>query len=66
MLDVIEGLLVLEELDSEPTKEELSRSINACGKAPDEDSIPPEIIKCGKPALLKPLISYSIIQKNNF
>ena len=56
-LDAIEELPVLEELDCEPTKEELSKAIDAlaCGKAPGEDSIPPEIIKCGKPTLLEPL-----------
>ena len=56
-LDSIEDLPVLEELDSEPTLEELSKAINALasGKAPGEDGIPPEVIKCGKPALLEPL-----------
>ena len=56
-LDSIEDLPVLEELDSEPTLEELSKAIDALasGKAPGEDGIPPEVIKCGKPALLEPL-----------
>ena len=56
-LDTIEELPVLEELDSEPTMEKLSKAIDAlaCGRAPGADSIPPEIIKCGKPALLEPL-----------
>ena len=37
--------------------EELSKAIDALasGKAPGEDGIPPEIIKCGKSALLQPL-----------
>ena len=57
LLDSIEELPVLEELDSEPTLEELSKAIDALtsGKAPGEDSILPEVIKCGKPALLEPL-----------
>ena len=56
-LDGIEDLPVLEELDTEPTLEELSKAIDAlaCGKAPGDDCIPPEIIKVGKSALMKPL-----------
>ena len=56
-LDSIEDLPVLEELDAEPTLEELSKAINALasGKAPGEDGIPPDVIKCGKTALLEPL-----------
>ena len=50
MLRSIEDLPVLEELDSEPTLEELSRSIDALasGKGPDEDGIPPAVIKCAQ------------------
>ena len=56
-LGTIEDLPVLEELDAEPTIEEISKAIDAMSSetAPGEDSIPPEIIKCRKPALLKPL-----------
>ena len=56
-LDSIEDLPVFEELDSEPTLEELSKAMDALvsRKAPGEDSIPPEVIKCGKPALLEPI-----------
>ena len=45
-LDGIEYLPVLEELDTEPTLEELSNAIDAlsCAKAPGDDCIPPEII----------------------
>ena len=56
-LDAIKDLPVLEELDAETTMEELSKAIDALasGKAPGEYGIPPEIIKCGKSALLQPL-----------
>ena len=56
-LNAIEDLHVVEDLDAEPTVEELSEAIDAqsCGKAPGEYGIPHEIIKCGKPALLQPL-----------
>ena len=49
VLGSIEDLPVLEELDSEPTPQELSKAIDALasGKAPGEDGIPPEVIKCG-------------------
>ena len=47
----------MEELDEVPTMEELSKAIDALpnDKAPGSDNIPPEAIKCGKPALLQPL-----------
>ncbi|XP_047502443.1 uncharacterized protein LOC125047940 [Penaeus chinensis] len=50
-------LPVMEELDALPTKEELSKAISnlSSGKAPGIDSIPAEVLKSGKPALLKPL-----------
>ena len=56
-LDSIQDLPVLDDLDSEPTKEELSKAIKdlANGKAAGVDCIPPEIIKCGEPTLLEPL-----------
>ncbi|CAH1277284.1 CYP3A43, partial [Branchiostoma lanceolatum] len=57
VLDNIEDLPVIAELDAEPTLEELSKAIDSMqsGKAPGEDNIPAEVIKCGKPVLLKPL-----------
>jgi len=56
-LDAIPDLPVLEELDTPPTLEELSKAIDclACGKAPGSDGIPPEVLKIGKPALIQPL-----------
>lgn len=56
-LDNIDDLPVIAELDAEPTVEELSKAIDSMpsGKAPGEDNIPAEVIKCGKPVLLKPL-----------
>lgn len=56
-LDAIPDLLVMEALDTPPTLEELRKAIDclACGKDPGSDSIPPESLKNGKPALLQPL-----------
>ncbi|XP_066482784.1 DBIRD complex subunit ZNF326 isoform X2 [Tiliqua scincoides] len=49
-LNNIECLPVLEELDSEPTLEELNVALDslASGKAPEKDSIPAEVLKCCK------------------
>ena len=46
-LDVIECLPTMDELDSEPSVEDLSKAIDslASDKAPDNDGIPPELIK---------------------
>ena len=55
-LNAIPELSVMVELDTQPTMEELSKAINRlCGKAPESDGIPPEVLKSGKPALLQPL-----------
>ena len=53
-LNALRDLPMMEELDNEPTIEDLSKAIDSlsCGKAPGCDSIPPEVIKCAKPALL--------------
>ena len=56
-LDAIEDLPVLEEIDAEPTSEELDKTIDALSyvKFPVEDVTPPNIIKCGNLTLLEPL-----------
>ena len=56
-LAAIPDLPVMEKLDTPPTEEELSKAINslASGKSPGSDSIPAEVLKSGKPALLEPL-----------
>ena len=56
-LDVIDFLPIMDELDSEPSVEELSKALDslASGKAPDNDGIPPELIKHCKTTLLLPL-----------
>ena len=49
-LNAIECLAELEELDREPTIDELSEVLDslACGKAPGKDGIPAEVLKCCK------------------
>ena len=56
-LDAIECMPVLEELDTEPTMDELSKAIDslAAGKAPGSNSIPPDLIKHCKTTLLQSL-----------
>ena len=48
------ALPILEELDIPPSVEELSKAIDslACGKAPGNGGIPPEVIKAGKQTVL--------------
>ena len=55
--DGIECLPTMDELDSEPSVEELSKAIDslASGKAPGNDGIPPDLIKHCKATLLIPL-----------
>ena len=57
-LNDIPQLTVLEELDAEPTLNELEKAISCLTsrKASGSDGIPPEIIKCGKPVLFKHLL----------
>lgn len=56
-LNSIKTLPVMEELDREPTMDEVSDAIDALhnGKAPGSDNIPPEAIKCGKDVLCQHL-----------
>ena len=53
-LNDVASLPVMEELDKEPTRVELSKAIDSltCGKAPGTDGITPNVIKLGKPSLL--------------
>ena len=62
-LDAIEPLPIMEDLDAEPTMEELSKAIDslACGKAPGTDGIPPDLIKLCKSTLLQSL-HYTLCQ----
>ena len=57
LLDAIGPLPIMEDLDAEPTLEELNKAIDslACGKAPGTDGIPPDPIKRCKSTLLQPL-----------
>ena len=56
-LDAAERLPTMEELDTEPTLEELSKAIDslASGKAPGSNGIPPDLIKHCKTTLLHSL-----------
>ena len=58
VLDSIVPLPVMEELDTDPTQEELCKAIDSltCGKAPGNDGIPPDLIKRCKNTLLQPLL----------
>ena len=56
-LDAVECLPTMEELDTEPTLEELRKAIDslASGKAPGSDGIPPDLLKHCKTTLLHSL-----------
>ena len=59
VLDVIEFLPTMDELESEPSVEELSKAIDslASGMAPVNDGIPPDLIKhCKTPTARSPLL----------
>ena len=54
-LMAMESLSIMDELDSEPTLEEINQALDklSTGKAPENDGIPVEVIKCAKGTLLK-------------
>ena len=56
-LNALPGLPVIEELDNTPTLGQLSIAIDglSCGKAPEKDDIPPEVLKHGKQTIPHPL-----------
>ena len=56
-LGAIKCMPIMEELDAEPTMDELSKAIDslATGKAPGSDSIRPDLIRHCKTSLLHPL-----------
>ena len=54
-LMAMESLSIMDELDSEPTLEEINQALDqhSSSKAPEHDGIPVEVIKCAKGTLLK-------------
>ena len=50
----MESLSTMDELDSEPTLEEINQALDqrSSGKAPGNNGIPIEVIKCAKETLL--------------
>ena len=60
-LGAIKCMPIMEELNAEPTMDELSKVIDslAAGKAPGSDSIPPDLIKHCKTTLLTPCMKSS-------
>ena len=51
----MESLSIMDELDSKPTWEDINQCLDqlSSGKAPENDGIPVEVIKCAKGTLLK-------------
>ena len=56
-LMAMESLSIMDELDSEPTLEDINQALDhlSSGKNPGNDGIPVEVIKCAKGTLLKEL-----------
>ena len=57
VLMAMESLSIMDELDSEPTLEDINQALDQLfsGKASGKDGIPVEVIKCAKGTLLKEL-----------
>ena len=57
-IEEIPQMPVMSELDSDPTISDLKKAIDAlnCGKAPGQDSIPPDLIKACRDTLTQPLM----------
>ena len=58
-IEEIPQMPVMSELDSDPTISDLKKAIDAlnCGKAPGQDSIPPDLIKACRDTLTQPLMN---------
>ena len=56
----MESLSIMDELDSEPTLEDINQALDqlSSGKAPGNDGIPVEVIKCEKENSLKNYMRY--------
>ena len=56
-LIAMESLSIMDELDSKPTLEDINQALDqlSSSKAPGNDGIPVEVIKCAKGTLLKEL-----------
>ena len=56
-LMIMESLSTMDELDSEPTLEEINQTLEqlSSGKVPGKDGIPVEVIKCANGTILKEL-----------
>ena len=57
-IEEIPQMPVMSELDRDPTISDLEKAIDAlnCGKAPGQDSIPPDVIKACRETLTQPLM----------
>ena len=60
VLMAMESLSIMDELDSEPTLEDINQALDqlSSGKAPRNDGIPVEVIKCAKGTLSRNYMRY--------